>query len=559
MGIGFTLLIIICVIVGIAGIVNLNTLNANAEVLTEKYLDSLFDAQEMKFHSTEMSYILHEFELGSITADEANFSYLEHMEDFEEHLNCAELLCPEYHQVFTDVRGDFEEMTENATCTDGILDCFFCAREDSEEIHHLFENITETLFYLNSLAGNESTRTNISLMLYYADLELHSMHEYIGERNYSLSMQEILESNASFNELKNYLILDSVLTFSDISRLVKHDELSNIILESLMDYRLAWCGMDFHEECFTCVLEDMTELVGEIEIASQQAVNNTNNTFLLGIILTSILIGIAIFSGIIIARPTIRKVSGMYKSIDSSKSSLESLVSVSSNTSVDVASIAQELAANSSEVNASTEEIASSTTEVAQNMVSLVNSLSQVSNKAHLIEELSKEILKSTDDINKIMKFITSLSDQTNLLALNASIEAGRAGEQGRGFAVVAEEVRKLAEESKKSISDTGLKIINIISRISETNTSINDITKDLKLARDFSERTSEAMEGISSSAEQQTASMEEISATAEKLEHMAQNLKDSLKTEKKLEPSPINNISKPSGILMNIKKLKKK
>jgi heme-based aerotactic transducer len=74
-------------------------------------------------------------------------------------------------------------------------------------------------------------------------------------------------------------------------------------------------------------------------------------------------------------------------------------------------------------------------------------------------------------DITRIVGVIKGIADQTNLLALNAAIEAARAGEHGRGFAVVAEEVRKLADgtrESLTAITDLNTTSLNAIKKVHE-------------------------------------------------------------------------------------------
>lgn len=88
-----------------------------------------------------------------------------------------------------------------------------------------------------------------------------------------------------------------------------------------------------------------------------------------------------------------------------------------------------------------------------QNVVDAQQRASELTREINEGMRLAIEQSKEVNKIDELSTAILEIAEQTNLLSLNASIEAARAGEQGKGFAVVAEEIRKLAENSERTIT----------------------------------------------------------------------------------------------------------
>ncbi|MFB2935138.1 methyl-accepting chemotaxis protein [Aerosakkonemataceae cyanobacterium BLCC-F154] len=93
----------------------------------------------------------------------------------------------------------------------------------------------------------------------------------------------------------------------------------------------------------------------------------------------------------------------------------------------------------------------------------------ELKNTVVVIAEKIIYLSDRTNQISSIITLVTELANQTNMLALNAAVEAVRAGENGKGFAVVAAEIRKLADESKKSSSKINLLVNEIENAIGAT------------------------------------------------------------------------------------------
>ncbi|MCR4777452.1 MAG: hypothetical protein K5858_01300 [Lachnospiraceae bacterium] len=139
--------------------------------------------------------------------------------------------------------------------------------------------------------------------------------------------------------------------------------------------------------------------------------------------------------------------------------------------SVNVNKITDEISGNAGKA----EGISRETGIVADDIVAGNKKMQDVVNAMNAISESSQEIAKIIDTIN-------SIASQTNLLSLNASIEAARAGEAGKGFAVVASEVSQLAgqtAEAAKNTSDLiGTSLRNVEAGISVAGETANELEK---------------------------------------------------------------------------------
>ncbi|MBU1670911.1 MAG: hypothetical protein KKF41_16700 [Actinobacteria bacterium] len=289
-----------------------------------------------------------------------------------------------------------------------------------------------------------------------------------------------------------------------------------------------------------------------------------------------------------------------------------------------VSSTAEELAASSEQVMASAQEVSSTVEQISKGAESQARAVEETSEITHEIAQMAGNVAEQArasaetgraaneiaragsahaeeaatrmnqmkvamEDVTDIMQglgersmqiglivdVITNISEQTNMLALNAAIEASRAGEHGRGFAVVAEEVRNLAEGSRKAAdqiskmirdteSETGRALkamehtkeiiggsMDVIGSTLDALTNVADIVEDIaggaesvyratEAQREGSDRVVKASHDIaaiaqqaaagtqeaSAAANQQTASMEEMRASIQELARLSVEMK---------------------------------
>ncbi len=115
------------------------------------------------------------------------------------------------------------------------------------------------------------------------------------------------------------------------------------------------------------------------------------------------------------------------------------------------------------------------------------------------VEEQSNNSLS----IGNISNVISGIASQINLLSLNASIESARAGEFGKGFAVIANEIRNLADQSKRSVDEIKVIIAKIQEETKDTMQIAGKVEEVLSLQESAVTDTIKSYHNINKNVEQ--------------------------------------------------------
>jgi len=153
------------------------------------------------------------------------------------------------------------------------------------------------------------------------------------------------------------------------------------------------------------------------------------------------------------------------------------------------------------------------------------NEMDQIAGTVQTAGETINDLGRQSDKISGIMQVIKEVADQTNLLALNAAIEAARAGEQGRGFAVVADEVRKLAERTRKATEEISQMVLTMQSSAHDAVAGMDSVVSRVFDGKKLSDQAADRMNAIQGSATHVSSAINEISAALTEQSAAAQDI----------------------------------
>lgn len=369
-----------------------------------------------------------------------------------------------------------------------------------------------------------------------------SVRGYLLEKNQT-SFDEYQKSQKSFNELFSKLmsLTRTELERKSLTRLevllnnlivVEDDLIAKVNQGKLQEAVETWSN-----ENARIMVDDLTSAIDEIQrredqnvsVAVQQQQAALDRLKLTILCATGLSLLLSVLIGIWIINRTARQINESASAIATSTAEIATTIEQQERT-------ANQQAASVSETTTTMDELSASAGQSAQQAATASTSAQQVLNLAeqgnqslsrtlegmaalsHRVSAVADQMLRlneQTKQIGSISGLVSDLANQTNMLALNAAVEAVRAGDQGKGFAVVAAEIRKLADQSKKSAEKINVLVNDIQFAINSTVVMTDESTKTAQQGAAMTKQTAEVFTSVTESVNRMVLNIQQISLNA--------------------------------------------
>ncbi len=295
-------------------------------------------------------------------------------------------------------------------------------------------------------------------------------------------------------------------------------------------------------------LEDISAKYYDSYVNLSQSVNYTLSILGSGVIVVSIIIAMSMFSllkkislelknGVNVLGTSSAEILSTVTEISTGAAETASAVSETTTTVEEVRQTAMVSSHKAQSLMESSQKAADSVEKGRASIHEVIVSMKKIDNQMNIISETVLKLADQNRTIGEITSSVADIADQSNLLAVNAAIEAAKAGEHGRGFTVVAQEIRSLADQSKKAtvavkeilneinksvnqavgVTEQGTKTVN------EGRSLVAESGEVIELLSENVEATAHAAIQISSSNQQQMAGMEQIVPAMENIKQASE------------------------------------
>lgn len=552
-GMGFSSILIIAVILGLIAILNMTRSGSNAKKLDKEYVPVVEKVSEIVYSLGQVRIAIRSYGLSE--TESYYETYKKEIVKFDKSVDELEIISnetknmPELKNYINDVKKSTIDYKNYVEETKKVNDEIGKLRDEMLGISKVFmDSANQYLTSQNNKMLEEiKTKGNAERLEKISNINtiinLGNSIRITNFRAQALRDSAMLsEAIATFTQINELLDKMKLVTKQDtnLQQIEAIRSSGDNYKTKLIEFQNVWKKRTEIEAMRTTKSNEVTDaldkinelgLTNTVKIAKSTNVSLTASTIIMMIGLTvAVILGIAL--SIII-------ISSITKSINRIVSSLKTGAEQVFQASEQLSFASQSLAEGSSEQAAAIEETSSTLDEtssmVQQNTENtkqasvLSNSAKESADKGNKeMEEMMKamrEIKASSSEISKIIKVIDDIAFQTNILALNAAVEAAGAGEAGMGFAVVAEEVRNLAQRSAQAAKDTADMIETSISRADRGAEIAEKVAHSLDEIRNQSKKVNEIMNEITTASQEQAQGIFQINKAVNQMEQVTQSI----------------------------------